>query len=485
MVFSSTIFIFYFLPATFVVYFISPYKWKNLVLLLSSTFFFAWGAPEFIFILLVSITADYYLANFLFSSTNKQRKKSLLLLSIFLNLGLLIYFKYANFFVDNFNSILNEFGAINVKWTAIVLPIGISFFTFQKLSYVLDVFRMKKEPLKKWTDFALYILLFPQLIAGPIIRYTQIADQLIDRKAMLTIDNALLGFRRFIIGLSKKMLIANALGQQVDLAFSNGIENLGSLSSWIIIIAYALQIYFDFSGYSDMAIGIGRMLGFKIPENFKNPYIAKDIIDFWRRWHITLTNWFRDYLFFPLAFSISNKLQKPKYLQLKTDYWIYFFAALITFGLTGFWHGASWSFLLWGLYHGAWLVINRFLLKKFFKRIGKTSSILITFIIVLIGWVLFRAENLNEAVVFLSQMFSLETSSLIFPFSFWLILTIGILISFVPAFGKMESFFENIRSEDKRLPFFVIRYTITAMLLILCMSEIVSTGFNPFIYFRF
>ncbi|MBT4729699.1 MAG: MBOAT family protein, partial [Bacteroidetes bacterium] len=335
MVFSSTIFIFYFLPATFVVYFISPYKWKNLVLLLSSTFFFAWGAPEFIFILLVSITADYYLANFLFSSTNKQRKKSLLLLSIFLNLGLLIYFKYANFFVDNFNSILNEFGAINVKWTAIVLPIGISFFTFQKLSYVLDVFRMKKEPLKKWTDFALYILLFPQLIAGPIIRYTQIADQLIDRKAMLTIDNALLGFRRFIIGLSKKMLIANALGQQVDLAFSNGIENLGSLSSWIIIIAYALQIYFDFSGYSDMAIGIGRMLGFKIPENFKNPYIAKDIIDFWRRWHITLTNWFRDYLFFPLAFSISNKLQKPKYLQLKTDYWIYFFAALITFGLTG------------------------------------------------------------------------------------------------------------------------------------------------------
>ncbi|MBT4729673.1 MAG: hypothetical protein HOB88_14640, partial [Bacteroidetes bacterium] len=197
------------------------------------------------------------------------------------------------------------------------------------------------------------------------------------------------------------------------------------------------------------------------------------------------TNWFRDYLFFPLAFSISNKLQKPKYLQLKTDYWIYFFAALITFGLTGFWHGASWSFLLWGLYHGAWLVINRFLLKKFFKRIGKTSSILITFIIVLIGWVLFRAENMNEAVVFLSQMFSLETSSLIFPFSFWLILTIGIFISFVPAFGKMESFFENIRSEDKRLPFFVIRYTITAMLLILCMSEIVSTGFNPFIYFRF
>lgn len=485
MVFSSTIFLFYFLPATLILYFISPYKWKNIVLLFASTFFFAWGAPVFIFVLLSSITVDFFIGQSIFKTEEKKNRKLLLLASLVLNLGLLLYFKYANFFVENFNSLFELFGTKKIGWTEIALPIGISFFTFQKISYVIDIYRSSKEPLKKWQDFALYILLFPQLIAGPIIRYSQIADQLIDRRSMLTVDNKLYGIRRFVIGLSKKMLIANALGQQVDLAFANGIENLGMWSSWVIIIAYALQIYFDFSGYSDMAIGIGSILGFKIPENFKNPYIAKDVIDFWRRWHITLTNWFRDYLFFPLAFSISKKLKKEKYLNLKTDYWIYFFAALITFGLTGFWHGASWSFLIWGLYHGAWLVLNRFVLKRFFKQIGRIPAILITFIIVLVGWALFRTENISQFTLFISNMFSAGSSSQIFPIEFWLLFSIGLLISFLPSFGKLEVFFDRLRSGEKHLSFFILRYALVFILLVLCMSEVVSTGFNPFIYFRF
>ncbi|MBC8343507.1 MAG: MBOAT family protein [Bacteroidetes bacterium] len=485
MVFSSTIFLFYFLPATLILYFISPYKWKNLLLLVASIFFFSWGAPVFIFILLTSITIDFLIGRMMVSMEKKQKRKLFLLASLILNLGLLVYFKYANFFIENFNSLLELFGARNIEWIYIVLPIGISFFTFQKLSYIIDIYRAVRKPLKKWTDFALYILLFPQLIAGPIIRYSQIADQLIDRRSMLNMDNKLYGLRRFIIGLAKKMMIANTLGLHVDLAFSNGVENLGTWSSWVIIIAYAMQIYFDFSGYSDMAIGIGRILGFKIPENFKNPYIANNVIDFWRRWHITLTNWFRDYLFFPLAFSFSKKMGKGKYLNLKTDYYIYFFTSLITFGLIGFWHGASWAFLLWGLYHGIWLILNRFLLKSFFRKIGKIPAILITFLIVLVGWVLFRCDDMDQSLVFFHKMFSFSSTGQIFPSSFWLIFILSLIISFLPALGKLESYFEKIRFEEKSLSFSIFRYILILAILILCMSEVVSTGFNPFIYFRF
>jgi alginate O-acetyltransferase complex protein AlgI len=485
MVFSSSIFLFYFLPASLLLYFVVPYKWKNLMLLISSLFFFSWGAPRFVFILLLSITLDFYAGKLIFQSQQRSQKKMILLFSVLINLGLLVYFKYANFFVENLNAALQTLGARKMGWTSVALPIGISFFTFQKLSYVIDVYRNKKKALEKWVDFALYIALFPQLIAGPIIRYTEIADQLIDRRENLNIENKLYGFRRFVIGLSKKMLIANALGLQVDTAFSNGLQNLGTWDSWLLISAYALQIYFDFSGYSDMAIGIGRMLGFRIPENFKNPYIANSIVDFWRRWHMTLTNWFRDYLFFPLAFAFSKAMKKQKYLQIRADYWIYFFGATITFALTGFWHGASWNFLLWGVYHGFWIVADRFFLKKIMRKVGKPVSIVFTFFLVLMGWVLFRCESMPEIKQYFWNLYAYSPSTIDFAKSFWLAYGLGLSIAFLPAVKNIEQFFYSNREKEYASGYSVLRYTGIAILLILCMSEVVSTGFNPFIYFRF
>ncbi|MFC2113724.1 MBOAT family O-acyltransferase [Bacteroidota bacterium] len=485
MVFSSTIFLFYFLPLTILLYFLSPYSWKNYVLLLASIFFFAWGAPVFIFILLASVSVDFYLGNRIYSQTEKPKRKNFLILSIVLNLGMLAYFKYANFFLENINVVFGAIGINAIHWTKIILPIGISFFTFQKMSYIFDIYRGGKEPLKKLSDFALYILLFPQLIAGPIVRYSEIADQLLDRRAMLTLDNKLRGIQRFIIGLAKKMLIANAMGEQVDAAFSGGIQSLGTISAWIVMMAYALQIYFDFSGYSDMAIGIGRILGFKIPENFKNPYISKSIIEFWKRWHISLTNWFRDYLFYPLAFATSRKLYKEKYIGLKTDYWIYLIAAFVTFFLTGFWHGASWNFVIWGAYHGVWLILDRFFLKKVLKRIGAFPATLFSFVIVIFGWVLFRVESLQDIALYMNKMLIPAGGSLQLSNHFWLIFILGLIVVFIPAFFRNEVKLQQWYEENKRVSLLVLKNVVIVFLLILSMSEIVSTGFNPFIYFRF
>jgi len=473
MVFSSSLFLLYFLPAFLIIYYLLGRKYRNYFALLASMLFYAWGAPRFLFVVLGSIIVDFYIVQEMFTSSG-QKKNLLLWASIILNVGLLAYFKYANFFVDNFNNILSLVGFNQFGWTRVLLPIGISFFTFQKLTYSIDVFRKVHEPLKKVSDYALYILMFPQLIAGPIVRYNEIADQLVDRRANENINNRLTGFFRFVIGLSKKVLIANVLGEQVDIIFALEEVEMSSYLAWIGIIAYAFQIYFDFSGYSDMAIGIGRMIGFKFPENFNNPYISQNISEFWRRWHITLGRFMKDYLYIPLG---GNKVSTSRmYLNL----WVVFL-------ISGLWHGAAWNFVFWGAFHGFFLIADRLFLLKFYKAIGKVPSIIITFFIVLIGWVFFRAENISVAWAYLDMMFSLEggITEIYLDSKFYFIMVIAIFFSFWGGFTRIEKWQEKLFAQKQRNASIYWMIVFSVIFLIICVASINSTGFNPFIYFRF
>ncbi|NLA23497.1 MAG: MBOAT family protein [Bacteroidales bacterium] len=379
-----------------------------------------------------------------------------------------------NFFVENLNFLLNAFGASCIHWTNIALPIGISFFTFQKFTYSIDVYRGVHKPLERVWDLCLYILLFPQLIAGPIVRYHEIADQIVDRSHNETAQNRLMGFYRFIIGLSKKVLIANVLGAEADRVFEMQAMAMGSGTAWLGVLAYTFQIYFDFSGYSDMAIGIGRMIGFKFPENFNNPYISQSITEFWRRWHITLGRWMRDYLYIPLG---GNRV--------KTKYRLYF-NLWVVFLISGLWHGASWTFVIWGAYHGLFLVLDRLFLLKVYEKIGKFPSILITFIIAVVGWVFFRSPDIDYAFQFIGNMFSFNFVGVeYYDAEFWTILAIAIAFSFLTAFKfglKIEQ--KVLYSDYSKYGYYSMAF-ISVVLLMISISSITASGFNPFIYFRF
>jgi len=473
MVFSSSLFLLYFFPAFLVIYFFLPNRFKNIFVLLSSIFFYAWGAPDFIVFVLASIVIDFYLVKWLSVSSGKK-KLLLTSISVFINIGLLAYFKYANFFVENLDQLLANYGFNAVHWTKVALPIGISFFTFQKITYTIDVYRKIHSPLKRVTDYAMYILMFPQLIAGPIVRYNEIADQIECRKQFETIDNKLSGFFRFVIGLSKKVLIANVLGEQVDFIFSLNEEALTTPMAWIGVLAYAFQIYYDFSGYSDMAIGIGRMLGFKFPENFNNPYISQSISEFWRRWHITLGAFMKNYLYIPLG---GNRVPKVRM----------YFNLWLVFVISGLWHGAAWTFVIWGVYHGLFLVLDRLFLLKFYKRIGKIPSIIITFFITLIGWVIFRAETMHQAIFFIKKMFAGDFRKLDYFLDnkFYFILIVAFVFGFMAIFKNNETWQEKILSRVQSNGK-IVAMTIWAILFfIICLGYITSSGFNPFIYFRF
>jgi alginate O-acetyltransferase complex protein AlgI len=391
-----------------------------------------------------------------------------------LNIGLLLYFKYANFFVDNASTVLQYFGFGAVHWVKVALPIGISFFTFQKITYSVDVYRKVHAPLKKVTDYALYILMFPQLIAGPIVRYNEIADQLVDRKANENIDNRLTGFFRFVVGLSKKVLIANVLGEEVDQIFALGGDGVNSMTAWYGIIAYSFQIYFDFSGYSDMAIGIGRMIGFRFPENFNNPYISQNISEFWRRWHMTLGRFMKDYLYIPLG---GNRVSAGRM----------YFNLWVVFLISGFWHGAAWNFVIWGAFHGVFLVADKMFLLKFYKAIGKVPSIVITYTIVLVSWVFFRSETLPEAIIYLQKMFSFSMNgeNIFFDNKFYTILIIAIFFSFWGGFKAIERWQERLFAEKQKHRKIILMSVFSIIFFIISLSAITSSGFNPFIYFRF
>jgi alginate O-acetyltransferase complex protein AlgI len=473
MVFSSALFLVIFLPVFLIVYYLLPRLFKNPWVLLASIIFYAWGAPDFIFIVLGAIVIDFYLVKHI-PGSQRKKKRWLTGVSVFLNIGLLAYFKYANFFVENLNSVLEQIGMQPAGWTAVALPIGISFFTFQKITYTVDVYRGVHQPLARVTDYAMYILMFPQLIAGPIVRYNEVADQLVDRRANETAENRLAGFFRFVIGLSKKVLIANVLGAEADKVFALDAADMTTGTAWIGVIAYAFQIYFDFSGYSDMAIGLGRMIGFRFPENFNNPYISQSITEFWRRWHMTLGRFMRDYLYIPLG---GNKVRP---FRLYVNLWLVFL-------ISGLWHGAAWNFVIWGAFHGLFLILDRLFLLKILEKIGRIPAMIFTFFITLIGWVFFRADTLSHAGNYLKAMFSFtgEGQQVFVDQKFVIILVLAVVFSFLAAIIGVEKWQERILNP---LPYgwgLKARSGFAVIFFILCLAAVVSSGFNPFIYFRF
>ncbi|MDP4268220.1 MAG: MBOAT family O-acyltransferase [Bacteroidota bacterium] len=474
MVFSSIVFLLFFLPLFLSAYYLVGKKFKNIVILIGSIFFYSWGAPKFIFVILLTTLIDFYIVKYMSLTEERLKRKIMLTISVSINLGLLFYFKYSNFFIGNVNFCLSILGIKEIYWTKLVLPIGISFYTFETLTYVVDVYSRVHKPLNNFWDYQLYIILFPKLIAGPIIRYHEISDQIVDRSHNENTENKLTGFYRFIIGLSKKILIANVLGYQADKIFGSNYYDIDTFSAWIGILAYTFQIFFDFSGYSDMAIGLGKMIGFKFPENFNNPYVSQNITEFWKRWHISLGNWMRNYLYIPLGGNRVNS----KY-RLYFNLWFVFLAS-------GLWHGASWTFIIWGAYHGLFMILERSFLIKLMSKSGKLFRIILTFLVVVIGWVFFRIDNLSNAFLFLKRMFTFTYNPTIhYDIQFYTIFIIATFFSFftLPEKGRLihEKIYYNIYPLKRHL----LMTSISILLFIISISSITSFGFNPFIYFRF
>ncbi|MBN1198315.1 MAG: MBOAT family protein [Bacteroidales bacterium] len=489
MIFSTSIFLLYFLPAFLIIYYLLaliPRSWpKNTFLLLVSIGYYAWGAPLFVFVIIGSVLADFFLMKGVAQSEG-GRRKTLFWISVILNLGLLLYFKYMNFFVDQFNEVLACFGGTPAEWTKIALPIGISFITFQKLSYAFDVYKGRHPVVTRLQDYALYIFMFPQLLSGPIVRVGQIVDQIRDRKDQENANERLIGFYRFVIGLAKKVLIADVLGITVSEIFSLNSLELSSGLAWIGAIAYTFQIYFDFSGYTDMAIGLAKMAGFRLPENFVFPYVSTSITEFWKRWHMTLSFWLRDYLFLPIAYATSRQWKKERYLGIRTDKLLYSYAAFITFVICGFWHGAAWTFVFWGAYMAFFLIIDRLFLVKWMKRAGRIPAIAFTFLVLVIGWVIFRAESMDYAWFYIRRMFLfMETPNDVWlNAKFWTVLVMAIFFSFWGGWKRIEKWSGKLYDAPGNTA--VIVMTLVAILLfVLSEATITASGFSPFIYFRF
>lgn len=461
MLFSSLVFLFIFLPSVIFFYYISPKKLRNLVLLFFSLSFYAYGEPRYIFIMLLSIFMNYILGLLVDKYREEKQVKFILALTVILNLSIIGYYKYSNFLIENINTIFNlDFNLLNI-----VMPIGISFFTFQGLSYVIDIYRKDGKVQRNPLNVALYISLFPQLIAGPIVRYETVADDLENRVESL--DKFSIGIERFILGLSKKVLISNSLGLVADEIFNMQLADISVALSWVGILAYTIQIYFDFSGYSDMAIGLGKMFGFEFLENFNYPYISTSITEFWRRWHISLGSWFRDYLYIPLG---GNRVSSIKFLR----------NILVVWFLTGLWHGSSWNFIAWGMYYGIILLIEKFLLGKYLEKIPKAFQHLYTMIFVIFGWVLFRSETLSFGIDYIKTMLGLNGNQLISQTTTYYLMEYKVafiiaIITSMPIYPWLNKRF-NLQYIK---PVFLI-----AMLTISVMYLITST-FNPFIYFRF
>jgi len=470
MVFSSVAFLFYFLPLFLLFYYLTPSKYKNNTLLAGSIVFYSWGGPVFIFSILLTTAFDYIIVKSIEKSDSKSTKKKLLILSLFVNLGVLFSFKYLNFFVNNINVLLGWVHLSPINIPSIILPIGISFFTFESLTYVIDVYRGHYKSLSSFRNYLTYIIMFPKLIAGPIIPYNKIGYQ-IEAERNVTAEARLAGFMRFIFGLSKKVLIANILGETVNDIYKLAPENISTTLAWAAAIGYTMQLYFDFSGYSDMAIGLGEMLGFRIPENFNFPYISKSITEFWQRWHISLGNWMRNYLYIPLGGNKNGAFRT--YVNL----WLVFL-------ISGFWHGAGWNFILWGAYHGFFLMIERLFLKQFLTR---KIAVVYTFFITCIGWVLFRNTDVSVALIMLKKMFLFEFhSSSVLSLKFVTVLILALILAFI---GIVKPIYNSIQSTEtlftkSRLRLNVL-YSLALVCFIISASYMVAEGFNPFIYFRF
>lgn len=467
MTFSSLIFIFVFLPLFILSYFIiKNRKYRNFIILIFSLAFYAWGEPLYIVLMLFSITINYVFALFIDKSTQKKRKV-FLILGIFINLLLLGIFKYTDFIIDNINLLLNT----SINNVNIPLPIGISFYTFQALSYVIDVYWKKVKVQKSIFNLGCYITFFPQLIAGPIVRYETIEKELSDREE--NVQDFAYGIRRFIKGLGKKVLIADNVGYIATSILSLEAYNYGFIGALIGITAYALQIYFDFSGYSDMAIGLGRMFGFKFLENFNYPYIATSITDFWRRWHISLSSFFKDYVYIPLG---GNRVKKGRFI----------FNVMVVWTLTGLWHGANFNFMLWGMYYGILLLLEKLFLNKYLEKIPKVFRHLYAIIIILVGWGIFRATSFNDVKDLLQSLtfinglgnFNMFTYTGVISIKYILFFILGLLY----ATPLMEKLFAKVKNTKYGYYVMDIGYI---LIFILSIIFIIVGSYSPFIYFRF
>ena len=467
MVFSSSPFLYAFISLTLIGYFLIPNRvWRNMVLLAASLVFYAWGEPRLVVLMLLAVVVAYVgglLIEFFRQKKRPGLQKLAFIVTTVLLTSNLFFFKYLNFTVDN----LNKLG-LGIVVPAIALPIGISFYTFQILSYVIDLHWGRVAVQKNPCYLALYLSFFPQLIAGPIVRYQTVEDEIRNRKENL--DEIVLGTKRFIQGLAKKVLLANNIAAIAELIYAGDKAIYGTALYWVAALAYTLQIYFDFSGYSDMAIGLGRIFGFHFLENFNFPYIARSITDFWRRWHISLSTWFRDYIYIPL---VGNRVKQSR--------WI--FNLLVVWGLTGFWHGAQWNFIFWGLYYGVLLLAEKLFLHKLLDKLPKVVQWLYTMFIVVIGWVLFNLTDPAALFGALKQMFTLQPTNWLAVFAadtdilfalLWM--PLGLLFMF-PIGAKLP--------KGKSLAAEVFSMFCYGVLLVLCIVFIVSSSYNPFIYFRF
>jgi alginate O-acetyltransferase complex protein AlgI len=474
MVFSSTIFLLLFLPVVVTLYFFSDKKYKNWVLLLSSVFFYSWGGPKFIAVILFTTALDFFLVTRLHDSKSPLQRKLFLILSLFLNLGLLFYFKYCNFFIENVNALFGAVGINEISWTKVVLPIGISFYTFESLTYVIDVYRRVHAPLKNFWEYQLYILFFPKLIAGPIVRYHDISDQLTNRFSTHSSTLIFNGVFRFTVGLAKKVLIANVFAEIADEVYLLPFDQLNSTDAWLGSLAYTFQIYFDFSGYSDMALGLAMIFGFRLPENFNNPYISLSITEFWRRWHISLGSWMRNYLYIPLG---GNKVHSKSRL---------YFNLWVVFLISGLWHGASWSFVFWGVFHGAFLVLERMGLEKVYSKIPIALNLFLVFIIINISWIFFRAETLEQGFAFCASLFSFDFSQSTFRLDEQRIFYYFLAFLFVWVWRsrKFNQWQEKLLNKELS-DYFVSKSLLIFFLFFLSLVFVVSSDYNPFIYFRF
>ncbi len=473
MVFSSIPFILFFLPLFLLAYYALPKSWRNYTLLALSLLFYAWGSPDFLPFFVGSCLANYVLVGRMGNSDQQPLRRVLLALSVALNLGLLLYFKYTNFFLENASFIRELFGSPALSWERILLPIGISFFTFQSITYSMDVYRKVHSPLKNPFDYILYILMFPQLLAGPIVRYQDIADQLHGRKESW--DQILQGFFRFIMGLSKKVLIADVLALEVDRIMALTGAGMDTASAWIAILAYTMQLYFDFSGYSDMAIGLGRMVGFKFPENFNNPYVSGSVTEFWQRWHMTFSIFMRNYLYYPLG---GNRVKTSRRL---------WFNLWLVFLVSGLWHGSSWNFVIYGAFHGLFMILEKLFLLKTYAHIGKTIPMAFTFLIIVVSRVFFRIDRLPDAWEFIKVLFSFDSIAGILPVNphFYTVLALSFLFSFITLWKKGLAIQEFFYSRAYRPRQLLAVSALYAILLTMCISSLSGQGFSPFIYFRF
>ncbi len=470
MVFSSIEFLYYFLPAVMLIYFLAPKRLKNLMLFVSGLGFYAWGEPVYVVVMLISTAVDYTAGILMFRTEDERKRKACLIISVVINLGLLFTFKYSSFAVETFNGIFKT----AIPAPDLPLPIGISFFTFQSMSYTIDLYRRKISVQRSFINFAAYVTCFPQIVAGPIVKYQDIAAELNERR--VGISDLSDGVSIFVAGLAKKVLLANNIGIFWSRVKEMDYSSLPALTAWLGIISFTFQIYFDFSGYSDMAIGLGKMLGFNYPKNFNLPYLSKSVSEFWRRWHITLGSWFRDYVYIPLGGSREGKWRTVRNLAIV---WL----------LTGLWHGASMNFVLWGGWFGL-LIIAEHMIKRtkageILSKLPSTFSWLYTMLAVVLGWVLFDTDSVSSALHFMGAMFgaggSFATSA---SWSLLAQATISLALCIFFSSGAVKNYIARIGGEGSRV-ILVLKPIITAALLIASTAYLVNSTYNPFLYFNF